>query len=129
MMYGEKVLEHFKNPHNQGVINDADGIGEVGNPVCGDMMKIYIKIDKNQEGEEIIQDIKFETLGCAAAIATSSMLTDLAKGKSLAEALKITRQDIATELGGLPEAKIHCSVLAADGLAKAVEDYRERNNN
>lgn len=129
MMYGEKVLEHFKNPHNQGSISDADGIGEVGNPVCGDMMKIYIKVNRNPEGEEIIQDIKFETLGCAAAIATSSMLTDLAKGKRIEEALKITRQDIANELGGLPEAKIHCSVLAADGLAKAVEDYRERNNN
>lgn len=128
-MYSEKVYEHFKNPHNQGIIPDADGIGEVGNPVCGDMMKIYIKIDKNPAGEEIIKDIKFETLGCAAAIATSSMLTDMAKGKKIDEALKINRIDIANELGGLPAAKIHCSVLAADGLAEAVKDYRKRNNN
>jgi len=120
-------MDHFKNPRNQGAIAGADGIGEVGNPVCGDLMKIYVKIKKEAD-QEIIQDIKFETLGCGAAIATSSMLTEMAKGKTVNEALKITRQDIADALGGLPTAKIHCSVLAADGLAKAVEDYRSKNN-
>jgi nitrogen fixation NifU-like protein len=144
-MYNEQVMDHFKNPRNQGSIPNADGIGEVGNPVCGDMMKIYIKVkkpssasssakasedEKATEGrEEIIEDIKFETLGCGAAIATSSMLTELAKGKPIDEAVKITRQDIADALGGLPQAKIHCSVLAADGLVKAVEDYRVKHAN
>lgn len=125
-MYNEKVLEHFQRPHNQGTITEADGIGQVGNPVCGDIMKIYIKVGKNGEGDEVIDGITFETLGCGAAIATSSMLTDMAKGKTLDEAMKIGKLDIANELGGLPEPKLHCSVLAHEGLHKAIEDYRSR---
>ncbi len=128
-MYNEKVLKHFQNPHNQGVIKDADGVGQVGNPVCGDIMKIYIKVGKNKKGQEIVSDIKFETLGCGAAIATSSMLTDMAKGKTLEEAGKIGKLDIANELGGLPQAKLHCSVLAHEGLAKAIEDYKQKSKN
>lgn len=128
MLYNEQVMDHFKNPRNQGSIPDADGIGEVGNPVCGDMMKIYIKIKKEGD-QEIIDDVKFETLGCGAAIATSSKLTELAKGKSIEEALKINREDIANALGGLAPVKIHCSVLAADGLKKAVENYRSKHTN
>ena len=123
MNYTEKVLEHFNHPRNQGVIKDADGIGEVGNPKCGDVMKVYLKIDPNQD---TITDIKFETLGCGAAIATSSMLTEMAKGKTIDEALKIEKLDIAKELGGLPEAKLHCSILAHDALAAAVENYRHQ---
>ena len=122
-MYTKKVLQHFTNPHNYGKIKSADGVGKVGNPVCGDIMKIYIKVDKNKE---IIKDIKFETLGCAAAIATSSMLTDLAKGKTFEEALKITSKDIANELLGLPPMKMHCSNLATGALREAIEDYAER---
>ena len=125
-MYGPKVLDHFIHPRNQGVIDDADGIGQVGNSTCGDIMKVYIKVDRDKAGEEIIKDIKFETLGCGAAIATSSMLTEMAKGKTIAEALKIGKLDIAVELGGLPEAKLHCSVLAHDALAEAVKDYRNK---
>ena len=127
-------MDHFRNPRNQGKIIDASGIGEVGNPICGDMMKIYIKIKKDpstgsgQAPKEIIEDIKFETLGCGAAIATSSMLTLMAKGKTIEEALKITREDIANALGGLPPIKIHCSVLAADGLKAAVDNYRSKLN-
>jgi len=122
-MYSDKVLDHFQNPHNQGQIPDASGIGEVGNPVCGDIMKIYLKIKDN-----VIEDIKFETLGCGAAIASTSMLTDMVKGKTINEALKITKQDVADELGGLPKVKIHCSILAVDGLKKAVEDYKQSQN-
>ncbi len=122
-MYNEKVLEHFQKPHNQGTIAEADGVGQVGNPVCGDIMKIYIKVGKDAKGREIIDDITFETLGCGAAIATSSMLTDMAKGKTLDEAMKIGKLDIANELGGLPEPKLHCSVLAHEGLHKAIENY------
>jgi nitrogen fixation NifU-like protein len=126
-MYNEKVLKHFQNPHNQGVIKDADGVGQVGNPVCGDIMKIYIKVGKDKKGQEIISKIKFETLGCGAAIATSSMLTDMAMGKTLEEAGKIGKLDIANELGGLPAPKLHCSVLAHEGLAEAIKDYKSRN--
>lgn len=122
-MYTEKVMDHFHKPRNQGVIKDADGVGQVGNPVCGDVMKLYLKID-----QEMIKDIKFETLGCGAAIATSSMLTEMAKGKSLTDALKIEKLDIAKELGGLPEVKLHCSILAHDALAAAIKNYREKNN-
>jgi len=122
-MYTEKVLDHFNHPRNQGVIKDADGVGEVGNPKCGDVMKVYIKVNRT---EDKIEDIKFETLGCGAAIATSSMLTEMAKGKTIAEALKIEKLDIAKELGGLPEAKLHCSILAHDALAAAVENYRHQ---
>jgi nitrogen fixation NifU-like protein len=125
--YTEKVIEHFKNPHNQGSIANPDGVGQVGNPVCGDIMKLYIKIEKGKEGKEIISDIKFETLGCAAAIATSSMITDMAKGKTLDEAIKLTRANVASELGGLPPIKMHCSNLAVDALHAAIKDYRKRN--
>lgn len=120
-MYSEKVMEHFSNPHNMGKIEDADGIGEVGNPTCGDVMKIYIKVKDDR-----IQDIKFQTMGCGAAIATSSMITDLAKGKTLKEAQGITRENVADALDGLPPTKMHCSNLAADGLHAAIEDYREK---
>ena len=117
-MYSKKVLDHFQNPRNQGRIENPDGVGQVGNPICGDVLKVYIKVKDNK-----ISDIKFETLGCGAAIATSSMITELAKGKTLEEANKISRQDIADELGGLPAVKMHCSNLAADALKKAIEDY------
>ena len=121
-MYSDVVMEHFRNPRNVGVIEDADGVGEVGNPRCGDVMKITIKV-KNEH----IEDVKFQTLGCAAAIATSSMVTEVAKGLSLDEAMKINRDAIADRLQGLPPFKMHCSNLAADGLHKAIEDYRQRN--
>lgn len=126
MLYSKKVIEHFTRPHNQGKIKNADGIGTVGNPICGDIMKLYIKVSKNKKGDKFIDDIKFETLGCGAAIATSSMITDLAKGKTLDEAEKITRQDVAEELEGLPPIKMHCSNLAADALHKAIEDYKSK---
>ncbi len=119
MMYSEKVLDHFRSPRNVGEIEDADGVGSVGNPVCGDMMCIYIKVKDDK-----IEDIKFRTFGCGAAIATTSMTTELAKGKTLDEAMTITRQDVADELGGLPPVKMHCSNLAADALHEAIEDYR-----
>ena len=120
-MYTKKVIQHFTNPHNYGKMEQADAIGQAGNPVCGDLMKIYIKVD-----EEMIKDISFETLGCAAAIATSSMVTDLAKGKSLDEAMKITNSDVAKNLEGLPPMKMHCSNLAASALHKAIENYRNK---
>lgn len=120
-MYSEKVMDHFKNPRNVGEIADADGVGTVGNPVCGDMMSIYIKVRDNK-----IDDIKFKTFGCGAAIATSSMVTELAKGKTLDDAEKISRQDVANSLDGLPPKKMHCSNLASDALKKAIEDYRKK---
>jgi nitrogen fixation NifU-like protein len=120
-MYTEKVMEHFRNPHNMGEIPNADGVGTVGNPVCGDMMTIYIKVK-----DDHIEDIKFKTFGCGAAVATSSMVTDLAKGKTLEEAMKITRGDVADELGGLPPIKMHCSNLAADALHVAIDDYYKK---
>jgi len=120
--YTEMVKDHFFNPRNVGEIKDADGVGTVGNPICGDVMTIYIKVK-----DEIIIDIKFKTFGCAAAIATSSILTGMAKGKMLDEALKITRDDVANELGGLPAIKLHCSNLAADALREAIKDYRKKN--
>ncbi len=120
-LYSEKVMEHFRNPHNVGKIEEADGVGEVGNPVCGDIMKIYIKVK-----DGIIDDCKFETFGCGAAIATSSMVTEMVKGKTIEEALKITNQAVAEALGGLPPIKMHCSNLAADGLLKAIEDYQQK---
>ena len=125
MPYSKKVIQHFSKPHNQGVIKDADGIGTVGNPVCGDIMKLYIKVSK-KSGKEYIEDVKFETLGCGAAIATSSMVTDLAKGKTLEEAEKITRQNVADELEGLPPVKMHCSNLAADALHEAIKNYKRK---
>ena len=119
MMYSEKVLDHFRSPRNVGEIEDADGFSSVGNPVCGDMMSIYIKVKDDR-----IEDIKFKTFGCGAAIATTSMTTELAKGKTLDEAMTITRQDVADELGGLPPVKMHCSNLAVDALHEAIKDYR-----
>ena len=120
-MYSEKVMDHFRNPRNMGEIPDADGVGIVGNPVCGDLMHIYIKVKDSK-----IADIKFKTFGCGAAIATSSIITELAKGKTLNEALKITRADVAESLDGLPPVKMHCSNLAADGLKAAIADYRDK---
>jgi nitrogen fixation NifU-like protein len=117
-VYTEKVLEHFKNPQNMGEIPDADGVGTVGNPVCGDLMTIYIKVKDKK-----LADVKFKTFGCGAAIATSSMTTELAKGKTLEEAMKISRADVAGSLGGLPPVKMHCSNLAADALHAAIKDY------
>jgi len=121
VMYSQKVMEHFRNPHNMGEIPDADGVGTVGNPVCGDMMTIYIKVKDNR-----LADIKFKTYGCGSAIATSSMITDLAMDKTLEEALKITRSNVADALEGLPPVKMHCSNLAADALHAAIEDYSKR---
>lgn len=121
MMYSEKVMEHFKNPRNMGEIPGADGVGTVGNPVCGDLMTIYIKVKDNR-----LEDIKFKTFGCGSAIATSSMITELAKGKTLEEGLKITRANVADSLGGLPPVKMHCSNLAADALHAAIGDYYRR---
>ena len=119
MPYSEKVLDHFKHPRNQGSMADADAVGEVGNPVCGDVMKIYLKIRDRR-----IKDIKFETLGCAAAIAVSSALTEIAKGKSLDQALKIEKDDIVRELGGLPDLKIHCSMLGVEAMRAAIAKYQ-----
>ncbi|MEE9573958.1 MAG: Fe-S cluster assembly scaffold protein NifU [Candidatus Neomarinimicrobiota bacterium] len=124
-MYSEKVMEHFKNPRNMGEMKDADSVGEVGNPTCGDLMYIYIKVGE-QDGQEIIDDISFQTFGCGAAIATSSIVTEMAKGKPLDEAMEITRQDVADSLDGLPPIKMHCSNLAADGLHDAINKYREK---
>jgi len=121
-MYNEKVMDHFTNPRNVGTIENADGEGEVGNITCGDIMRMYIKVD----ADERITDIKFQTFGCGAAVATSSMVTEMVKGKTIEEALRITNQDVAAELGGLPPIKMHCSNLAADALKAAVADYRVR---
>ncbi|MEG1501427.1 MAG: Fe-S cluster assembly scaffold protein NifU [Clostridiales bacterium] len=120
-MYNEKVLEHFNNPRNVGECDKKDGVGQVQSPSCGDTTFIYLDIEDN-----IIKDIKFQTFGCAAAIASSSMLTEMAKGKTLEEAKNITNQQVVDELGGLPEVKIHCSVLAADALRAAIEDYEKK---
>ncbi len=120
-MYSEKVLDHFSNPRNVGEIEDADGVGEVGNPACGDMMTIYIKVDDGK-----LTNIKFKTFGCGAAIATSSMITEMAMGMTIEEALEITRDSVADALDGLPPVKLHCSNLAADGLHAAIEDYLKK---
>lgn len=125
-LYTKKVIEHFKNPHNWGKIQNADGVGKVGNIICGDIMHLYIKIRKDKQGKEFLKDIKFETLGCAAAIATSSVITDLAKGKTLEDALEFSSEEIVKELGGLPPIKRHCSVLAADALYEAIYDYLKK---
>lgn len=119
--YSEKVMEHFTNPHNVGKIDDADGVGEVGNAKCGDIMKMYLKIDN-----DTITDVKFNTYGCASAIATSSMATDLIKGKPVSEALKLTNQAVVEALEGLPAVKIHCSVLAEQAIKAALADYYKR---
>ena len=121
-IYTEKVMDHFRNPRNVGEIKDADGVGTVGNPRCGDVMSIYIKVKDDR-----IIDIKFKTYGCTAAIASSSIATELVKGKTLDEAMKLTRDDVANELGGLPAIKMHCSNLAADALREAIKDYRKKN--
>jgi nitrogen fixation protein NifU and related proteins len=121
VLYSDKVMDHFNNPRNVGVIEDADGVGEVGNPVCGDVMKITIKVDDDE-----VRDIKFQTLGCGAAIATSSIVTEMARGMKVQDAARITKKQVADELGGLPPAKMHCSVLATDGLKVAIDDYLVR---
>ncbi|HEX77073.1 MAG TPA: Fe-S cluster assembly scaffold protein NifU [Dehalococcoidia bacterium] len=120
-MYSEKVMEHFMNPRNVGEIPDADGVGEVGNPICGDMMTFYIKVKDNR-----LEDVKFKTFGCGAAIAVSSMVSEMAKGKTLDEGMMISNRDVADELGGLPKNKWHCSNLGAEALHKAIEDYRSK---
>ncbi|MEM2904391.1 MAG: Fe-S cluster assembly scaffold protein NifU [Candidatus Bathyarchaeia archaeon] len=122
-LYSTKVMEHFRNPRNMGEIPDADGVGTVGNPVCGDMMTVYIKVKG-----DVIEDIKFKTFGCGAAIATSSMITELTKGKTIEEALKVTKKDVVEGLGGLPPIKLHCSILAVDGLSEAIYEYYKRRN-
>ncbi len=120
-MYTDTVIEHFKNPRNVGEIEDPDGVGEVGNPVCGDMIKITIKVEDGK-----LADVKFKTFGCGAAVASGSMGTEMVKGKTLDEAMKITNRDVAEELGGLPPEKMHCSNLAADGIRAAIQDYLSR---
>ena len=122
MLYSEKVMDHFQHPRNVGKIDDADGTGEVGNAKCGDIMRVYIKVDEN----EIITDVKFNTFGCGSAIATSSMATEMIKGKSIKEALKLSNKAVVEALDGLPTHKIHCSVLAEEAVKAAVEDYYKR---
>jgi len=122
-MYTDKVIDHFRNPHNMGKLEDHSAVGKVGNIVCGDVMWLYIKVGSDEQGREVIADISWETFGCTAAIATSSMVSDLAKGKTLDEAIAITNTDVAQELGGLPPVKMHCSALAADALNEAIYDY------
>ena len=120
-LYSEKVMDHFRNPRNVGVIENADGVGEVGNAKCGDIMKMYLKID-----DETITDVKFETFGCGSAIASSSMATEMIKGKPLAEAMRLTNQAVAEALDGLPDYKMHCSVLAEEAIKSAIEDYERK---
>jgi nitrogen fixation NifU-like protein len=120
-MYSEKVMDHFTNPRNVGEVDNPSGVGEVGNPTCGDIMRISIIVE-----DDIIKDVKFKTFGCGAAIATSSMVTEMVKGKTIDEALQITNKHVAEELGGLPPAKMHCSNLAADALHKAIEDWKNK---
>ena len=124
-LYSKKVIEHFRNPRNMGEMKNPDGVATVGNPLCGDIMRLFIKIEK-KDSQEYIEDVKFQTLGCAAAIATSSILTTMIKGKALKDAEKITKKAVAEALGGLPPQKLHCSVLAADALKKALENYRQK---
>lgn len=121
MIYSDKVMDHFQNPRNVGVITDADGVGQVGNPVCGDMMTFYIKVKDNR-----LDDIKFQTFGCGAAIAVSSIVSEMAMGKTLEEAMKITNTTVAEELGGLPKNKLHCSNLGADALHAAIENFKKK---
>ncbi|MCK9292955.1 iron-sulfur cluster assembly scaffold protein [archaeon] len=124
--YSEKVKDHFLNPRNMGKLENADGVGQMGNFLCGDVMQVYIQVEKDKEGVEYIKDIKFQTMGCAAAISTSSMITELAKGKTLEKAMKITNASVAKELDGLPPIKMHCSNLAADTLHMAIKDYYKK---
>jgi len=123
-MYSEKVMDHFENPRNVGIIEDADAVGTVGNPVCGDVMKMYLKIEN-----DIIVDVKFKTFGCASAIATSSMATEMIKGKSVDEALELTNKQVAEALDGLPPVKMHCSILAEEAVKAALENYKSKKNN
>ena len=122
-MYTDKVIDHFRHPHNMGKLKDYSAVGKVGNIVCGDVMWLYIKVGNDGQGREVIADISWETFGCTAAIATSSMVSDLAKGKTLDEAIAITNTDVAEKLDGLPPIKLHCSALAADALNEAIYDY------
>lgn len=124
-LYGEKVMDHFTNPRNVGEIKNADGVGTTGNPTCGDIMKIFLKVGE-KDGQEIIEDIKFQTFGCGAAVATSSMVTEMVKGKTLEEAESISNAAVAEALGGLPPVKMHCSNLAANALHEAIKDYRNK---
>lgn len=124
-LYSKKVLQHFRHPKNVGIIKEPDGVATVGNPICGDVLRLFIKIGK-RKNQEFVKDVKFQTLGCAAALAASSVLTEMIKGKSLNEAQKITNKTLLDALNGLPPAKIHCSVLAADALKKAIEDYQKK---
>ena len=123
-LYSDKVMDHFLNPRNVGIIEDADGVGEVGNAKCGDIMKMYLKIDN-----DVIEDVKFETFGCASAIASSSMATEMIKGKPVEEALKLTNKAVAEALDGLPDYKMHCSVLAQEAIEEAINDYKKEKNN
>jgi nitrogen fixation NifU-like protein len=123
-MYSEKVMDHFSNPRNVGEIENADGIGEVGNAHCGDIMKIYLKVEDNK-----IVDVKFKTFGCGAAVATSSIATELIKGKTIDEALEVTNKAVVEALDGLPPAKLHCSVLAEEAIKAAIEDYKKKHEN
>jgi nitrogen fixation NifU-like protein len=125
-LYSKQTLKHFRSPHNFGEIKDADAMGEAGNIVCGDVMNLYLKIGKNKNGEEVIKEAKFKTYGCVAAIATSSVITDLVRGKTIDEALKISKDQIVETLQGLPPIKIHCSVLATEALAEALYQYLSR---
>lgn len=129
LQYSAEVKRNFMNPKNMGEIKNPSGIGKVGNPACGDIMWVYIKVTKNKAGKEILADVKFRTFGCAAAIATSSMITQLAKKKTLTEAVKITTQDIASSLKGLPPIKMHCGSMASQGLKKAINDYHKKKLN
>lgn len=126
-MYSKATIKHFRNPHNYGEIKDADGVGEAGNIVCGDVMSLYLKMKKTKTGEKIIESVKFKTYGCAAAIATSSAITDLVKGKTISEAIKISKNDIIEFLNGLPPIKVHCSILAIDALHEAIYQYLMKN--
>ena len=126
-LYGEKVMDHFTNPRNVGELKNADGVGMTGNPTCGDIMKIYLKVG-TKDGVEIIEDVKFQTFGCGAAVATSSMVTEMVMGKTLDEAEKISNAAVAEALGGLPPVKMHCSNLAANALQEAIKDYRDKSN-
>ncbi len=125
-LYSKKVMEHFLHPKNMGALKNASGIGRVGNPVCGDVMELSLKIGKNKKGEDYIKDVKFKTFGCGAAIASSSMMTEMIKGKTLKEARKLTNLAVADALGGLPPVKRHCSVLAREALEKALADWQKK---